>query len=71
MSTVHQQKLELLQNSMLHISKLWERDGHQRWRWIMGSFSQIEKEFDELSLPELRNRLRDIYKRLKQEKQTA
>lgn len=71
MNKVHQQKLELLQNSMLHISKLWEQDGHQRWRWIMGSFAEIEKEFDELSLPELRTRLRDIYRRLKQEKQNA
>jgi hypothetical protein len=67
---MRQEKLDLLQTSMNHIASLWEADGHAKWEWVMPSFASLEKEFDDLSLQELRHRLRSIYRRLAKEQRS-
>jgi len=64
----NEEKLVLLRTGIAHVARLWEEGGHQKWSWIMPRFTRIENEFDALSVEELRQRLRTIYKRLVQEK---
>lgn len=66
---VQQKKLAMFQTSLAHISTLWEHNGHQRWQWVFPALNTIEQQFDALSTHELQQRLRNVYRRLKHEKE--
>lgn len=68
MAPVSQEKLRLLQTGMSHIARIWEEGGHDKWDWVLPTFAKIEKEFEHMSLGQLRRRLQGIYKRLAREK---
>ncbi len=63
-----QEKLRLLQTSMSHIAGIWEEGGHKKWDWVLPTFAQLEKDFEQMSLAQLQRRLRGIYKKLTREK---
>lgn len=60
-------KAELIRRAYRELAKLWE-DRADNFPWFTVELERIEREADELSYEELRDRLRQIYLQFKRAK---